>query len=82
MTALAFHHAVRGAQDDLTATLDRLRQETASGDFSYYVDIATAMGNLPQPAGSAVQWLDDAHTVRQRWRGLVTARQDHLRSTW
>ncbi|MEU9489307.1 ATP/GTP-binding protein [Streptomyces decoyicus] len=77
-TALAFHHAVRDAHDDLTTTLDRLRQETASGDFAYYVDIATAMGDLPQPAGSAIQWLDDAHTVQQRWRGLVTARQDHL----
>ncbi|WP_336054764.1 ATP/GTP-binding protein [Streptomyces sp. CA2R101] len=80
-TALAFHHAVRGAHDDLTSTVDRLRQETADGDFAYYVDIATAMGGLPQPASSAVQWLDDAHTVRERWRGLVTARQVHLRGT-
>ncbi|MGA5565286.1 hypothetical protein ACPCUV_29520 [Streptomyces platensis] len=80
-TTVAFHHAVRGADDDLTATLDRLREVTADGDFAYYVDIATAMGELPEPAGSDVQWIDDAHTVRQRWRGLVTARQDHLHGT-
>lgn len=76
---MAFHHAVRGAHDDLTATIDRLRQETANGDFAYYVDVATAMGDLAQPAESAVQWLDDAHTVRDRWRALVAARQDHVR---
>ncbi|WP_432004239.1 ATP/GTP-binding protein [Streptomyces sioyaensis] len=80
-TAVAFHHAVRGAYDDLDATIDRLRQATANGDFAYYVDIATAMGDLPQPANSATQWLDDAHTVRQRWRDLVATRQDHLRGT-
>ncbi|MGA4953776.1 ATP/GTP-binding protein [Streptomyces lydicamycinicus] len=78
-TATAFHHAVRGADDDLDATMDCLRQETANGDFAYYVDIATAMGDQPQPANSTTQWLDDAHVVRQRWRALVTARQDHLR---
>ncbi|MFJ5798473.1 hypothetical protein [Streptomyces decoyicus] len=49
------------------------------GDFAYYVGIATAMGDLPQPTGSASQWLDDADTVRERRRALVTARQDHLR---
>ncbi|MBB4779084.1 hypothetical protein [Streptomyces rapamycinicus] len=37
------------------------------------------MGNLPQPTESTVLWLDDARTVRERWRALVTARQDHLR---
>nr|WP_248861481.1 hypothetical protein [Streptomyces halobius] len=76
-TVLAFHHAVR--EDDLTSTIDRLREATATGGYAYYVDIATAMGDLPEPAESATQWLDDAHTVRQRWRALVTARQDHLR---
>ncbi|WP_435243615.1 hypothetical protein [Streptomyces cucumeris] len=79
-TAVAFHHAVRSAHDDLTATINHLREATANGDFAYYVDIATAMGNLPQPAESAIQWLDDAHTVRERWRALVTARQAHLRA--
>nr|WTB12031.1 hypothetical protein OG546_49570 [Streptomyces antimycoticus] len=78
-TAVAFHHAVRDAPEDLTATLDRLRETTTNGDFAYYVDIATAMGDLPQPTGSAIQWLDGGHTVRERWRALVTARQAHLR---
>ncbi|MEU1667114.1 hypothetical protein ABZ547_26650 [Streptomyces sparsogenes] len=80
-TALAFHHAVRDAHDDLTATLDRLREATANGDYAYYIDIATAMGNLPQPTESTTLWLDDPHTVRQRWRALVIARQDHPRRT-
>ncbi|WP_331736656.1 ATP/GTP-binding protein (plasmid) [Streptomyces canus] len=75
---LVFHHAVRGAQDDLTATIDRLHEATANGDFAYYVHIAAAMGDLPQPSGSAIQWLDDEPTVRGRWRSLVTARQHHL----
>ncbi|MGY5128252.1 hypothetical protein [Streptomyces nigrescens] len=79
-TAVAFHHAVHGAHDDLTATIDRLHQETANGDSAYYVDITTAMGDLPQPADSAIQWLDDAHTVRQRWHGLVMSRRRYLQS--
>ncbi len=79
-TALAFHHAVRDAHDDLAVTLDRLRDVTANGDFAYYVNIAAAMGDLPQPAGPAVQWLDSETTVRARWRALVTARQRHLQA--
>ncbi|MFJ6792043.1 hypothetical protein [Streptomyces angustmyceticus] len=39
------------------------------------------MGDLAQPAGSTIQWLDDVDTVRERWRALVTARQDHLRGS-
>ncbi|MGW9172534.1 hypothetical protein [Streptomyces decoyicus] len=39
------------------------------------------MGGLPQPAGSAAQWLEATHTVRQCWRDLVTARKGHLRRT-
>ncbi|MEU7154414.1 ATP/GTP-binding protein [Streptomyces sp. NPDC045456] len=79
-TALAFHHAVRDAHHDLTVTLDRLREATANGDFAYYVNIATAMGDLPQPTGTAIQWLDSETAVRARWRTLVTARQHHLQS--
>ncbi|MEU7260935.1 hypothetical protein AB0B21_34790 [Streptomyces rimosus] len=77
-TALAFHHAVRNAYDDLSATLGRLREATANGDFAYYVNIAAAMGDLPQPAGPAIQWLDSEAAVRTRWRALVAARQHHL----
>ncbi|MGW3271850.1 hypothetical protein ACWDFH_10295 [Streptomyces kronopolitis] len=80
-TAAAFHHAVRGAHEDLAATLDRLREASSDGDFAYYVDIVTAMGDLPQPEDSATQWLEEAPTVRRRWRALVTARQDHLRGS-
>ncbi|MGK5548487.1 ATP/GTP-binding protein, partial [Streptomyces sp. URMC 127] len=79
-TALAFHHAVRGAHDDLTTAIGRLREATANGDYAYYIHIAAAMGDLPQPASPAIHWLDDAHTVRARWRALVTARQHHLRT--
>lgn len=79
-TALAFHHAVRGAQNDLTATIDRLRAATANGDYAYCLHIAAAMGDLPQPTEPAIQWLDDDATVRARWRALVTTRQHHLRS--
>lgn len=77
-TAVAFHHAVRGAHDDLTATIDRLGEATANGDFTYYVHIAAAMGDLPQPDGPAIRWLDDEHIVRTRWRTLVTTRRERL----
>ncbi|WP_316782906.1 ATP/GTP-binding protein [Streptomyces sasae] len=77
-TSLAFHHSVRGEQDSLTAAIDRLRAATATGDFAYYVHIAAAMGDLPQPDGHAIQWLDEEPTVRARWRSLVTARQHGL----
>ncbi|MGY1503740.1 tetratricopeptide repeat protein (plasmid) [Streptomyces sp. QTS52] len=79
-TALAFHHAVRGNEDDLTATIDRLRQATANGDFAYYVPIAAAMGDRPQPDGPAIHWLDSEPAVRTRWRALVTTRQHRLRN--
>ncbi|MFI9366505.1 ATP/GTP-binding protein [Kitasatospora sp. NPDC053057] len=79
-TALAFHHAVRGAENDLTATLARLREATANGDFAYYLDIAHFMAGLPLPAPSTTQWLDDEETVRNRWHALVTERQERLRA--
>ncbi|MFJ7250156.1 ATP/GTP-binding protein [Kitasatospora sp. NPDC098652] len=79
-TALAFHHAVRGAENDLTATLARLREATAGGDFTYYLDIAHFMAGLPLPAPSTTQWLDDEETVRNRWHALVTERQERLRT--
>lgn len=76
--ALAFHHAVRGAEDDLDAVIDRLREATVNGDFAYYVPIAAAMGDQPRPDGPTIRWLDDECTVRTPWRALVTARQDRL----
>lgn len=77
--ALAFHHAVRGDQDPLATVIGRLREATTSGDFAYYVNIAAAMGDLPQPDGPAIHWLDSESAVRARWRTLVTTRQHHLR---
>lgn len=79
-TALAFHHAVQGAQDDLTATLARLRAATVCGDFAYYLDIAHFMAGRPLPAPSRTRWLATEESVRNRWRALVTERQEHLRT--
>ncbi|WP_150136484.1 hypothetical protein [Streptomyces hyaluromycini] len=73
-TALAFHHAVRGADDDLSDTIGRLREATANGDFAYHVPIAAAMAGRPRPDGPVIRWLDDEHIVLARWRALVTAR--------
>ncbi|MFD3779963.1 ATP/GTP-binding protein [Streptomyces sp. NPDC058612] len=76
--ALAFHYAVLGSHQDLTATADRLRESTTSGDYAYYAHVAAALADLQQPHAS-VRWLEDDHIVRARWRTLVTARQSHLR---
>ncbi|MFI5809234.1 hypothetical protein [Streptomyces sp. NPDC051561] len=77
--ALAFHYAVRTEEQPLGATLARLRQLTASGDFAYFTDIARFMGSLPAihpPTGT--QWLDTECAVRARWQALVIARRTHL----
>ncbi|MEV6682696.1 ATP/GTP-binding protein [Streptomyces erythrochromogenes] len=76
--ALAFHHAVLDANQDLAATTDRLRESTTTGSYAYYAHIAAALGNLPQPQ-PPVRWLEDEHTIRERWHTLVTTRQAHLR---
>ncbi|KOV60224.1 hypothetical protein [Streptomyces sp. MMG1121] len=78
-TALSFHHAVRGEHDDLAVTVAGLREATMNGDFAYYVVIAAAIGDRPRPDGPAIQWLDDEHTVQERWRAQVTARCARLR---
>ncbi|GLW58120.1 hypothetical protein [Kitasatospora phosalacinea] len=74
-TALAFHHAARDDQDELTATLNRLDQATAGGDFAYYLDIAHFMAGRPLPRPSRTHWLAPEETVRERWHDLVTARR-------
>ncbi|GAA1924217.1 ATP/GTP-binding protein [Streptantibioticus ferralitis] len=77
--ALAFHHAIQGAHQDLAATIDRLHELTAAtGDFAYFTDIAHFMGNLPHPSHSTVRWLDGHGPVRERWHALVTARARQL----
>ncbi|MEU4732081.1 hypothetical protein [Streptomyces sp. NPDC023588] len=47
--ALAFHHAVRGEEPAVAATIGRPRALTASGDFAYY------MASLPLPGPSAIR---------------------------
>ncbi|TQK42344.1 hypothetical protein FBY35_3736 [Streptomyces sp. SLBN-118] len=75
--ALCFHHAVVGADDDVTAAISRLRDLTRSGD---YADIAHFMADLPHDSPSPAQWLNGEQATRQRWRDLVAARRDHLRT--
>ncbi|MCX5434721.1 hypothetical protein OHU11_41825 (plasmid) [Streptomyces sp. NBC_00257] len=78
--ALAFHHAARGEEQDLAATISRLRELTATGDFAYFTDIAHFMGALPLPEPSATRWTKSEDDVRSAWRGLVQARQEYLRT--
>ncbi|MET9663196.1 hypothetical protein, partial [Streptomyces sp. NPDC006510] len=53
--ALAFHHAVRSEDQDLAATISRLRELTATGDFAYFTDIAHFMAALPLPEPSTTR---------------------------
>ncbi|MFJ5803702.1 P-loop NTPase family protein [Streptomyces decoyicus] len=76
--ALAFHHAVRGEDQDLAASISRLRTLTASGDFAYFTDIAHFMASLPLPGPSLTTWVDGPDPVRARWRQLVQGRRSLL----
>ncbi|MEW2489864.1 hypothetical protein [Streptomyces sp. NPDC048411] len=76
----AFHHAVRGEDQDVAVTIGRLRELTASGNFAYFTDIAHFMAGLPLPGPSAIRWTESEEHVRTAWRGLVQARQEHLRT--
>lgn len=78
--ALAFHHAVRGHQDGITAGIRRLRELTREDYYAYYVDIAHFMAGLFADEPSTARWIDGPQTTRQRWRALVTARRDYLRA--
>ncbi|MFD8219731.1 hypothetical protein ACFV2U_40120 [Streptomyces sp. NPDC059697] len=78
--ALAFRHAVRAAHDDLTDTIARLRENTRSGDYAYYSDIAHFMAALPLESASAARWTDGEPATRQRWHALVTTRQAGVRT--
>ncbi|MEU3774309.1 ATP/GTP-binding protein [Streptomyces sp. NPDC032472] len=75
--ALAFHHAVRGEDQDLAATINRLRALTVTGDFAYFTDIAHFMAGLPLPGPTTTRWLDGEDQTRARWHRLVTARRTH-----
>ncbi|MEU3353061.1 hypothetical protein [Streptomyces sp. NPDC037389] len=76
--ALAFHHAVRGEDQDLAATIDRLCELTATGDFAYFTDIAHFMAGLPLPSPTATRWIDGPDAVRARWQHLVQDRRTLL----
>ncbi|MFD5098916.1 ATP/GTP-binding protein [Streptomyces albidochromogenes] len=76
--ALCFHHAVQNDHEKISAAMSRLRDLTRSGDYAYYVDIAQFMADMPLDQASGVRWLDSEQHTRNRWRGLVTARQAHL----
>ncbi|MER7826976.1 hypothetical protein ABTX85_30955 [Streptomyces sp. NPDC096097] len=73
--AVAFHHAVRAEDQELTAAISRLRGLTATGDFSYFTDIAHFMGGLPLPGPTTTQWIDSPDAVRARWQHLVQTRR-------
>ncbi|MFD5618510.1 hypothetical protein [Streptomyces yangpuensis] len=79
--ALAFHHAARGEDQDVAATIDRLRALTTTGDFAYFTDIAHFMAGLPVPASSATRWLDSPDLTRAGWQRIVDARREHLGRT-
>ncbi|MFJ6699851.1 tetratricopeptide repeat protein [Streptomyces sp. NPDC091272] len=76
--ALAFHHAVLNDQDQVAATIARLREQTRDGDYAYYRDITAFMADLPREAASPARWIDGAEHTRRRWRSLVTARRTQL----
>ncbi|MGW8065896.1 ATP/GTP-binding protein [Streptomyces ziwulingensis] len=78
--ATAFHHAVRDDHQELAATVGRLRELTASGDFAYFVDVAHFMAGLPLPELSAIRWTTSEEQVRTAWRRLVQNRQAYLRT--
>ncbi|SMF51013.1 ATP/GTP-binding protein [Streptomyces sp. Amel2xC10] len=74
--ALCFHHAVRGDEELLTASIHRLRRLTNDGDYAYLVQIANFMGDRPiTPGGRSALWLESQETIRRRWRTLVTERR-------
>ncbi|MFF5147886.1 hypothetical protein ACFY6U_50660 [Streptomyces sp. NPDC013157] len=79
--ALAFHHAVRDDQDQAAATIARLRENNRGGDFAYYSAIAAFTADLPLEEPSPARWTDGAQHTPGRWRGLVTARHDALRTS-
>ncbi|MFI5987691.1 hypothetical protein ACIBEA_43390 [Streptomyces sp. NPDC051555] len=73
--AVAFHHAVREEDQELTAAIGRLHELTATGDFAYFTDIAHFMGGLHLPGATTTQWIDSPDAVRARWQHLVQTRR-------
>ncbi len=76
--AVCFHHAVQDDHHKISAAISRLRDLTHSGDYAYYVDIAQFMADRSLDHASGARWLDSERHTRNRWRGLVIARQAYL----
>lgn len=76
--AMCFHHAVQNDHDKINAAISRLRHLTRGGDYTYYVEIAQFMADIPPDRASGARWLDSEQHTRSRWRDLVTTRQTHL----
>ncbi|MFB7852708.1 hypothetical protein ACFC34_37635 [Streptomyces sp. NPDC056053] len=74
--AECFHHAVRNDHTRAGAAISRLRDLTRD-HYTYYVDIAQFMADVPLDQVSGTRWLDSEQHTRDRWRSLVTARQAH-----
>ncbi|MFE2537262.1 hypothetical protein [Streptomyces sp. NPDC059371] len=66
--ALAFHHAVRGEDQELAAVIGQLRTLTATSDFAYFTDIAHFMAAQPLPQPSTTRWTTNEDNVRSAWR--------------
>ncbi|MQS17862.1 ATP/GTP-binding protein [Streptomyces kaniharaensis] len=79
--AVCFHHAVLNNDDELDTAIHDLDQLTRGRDYAYYTDIAHFMADRPLQHPSPAHWLDGNQAVRDRWRALVTARQNRLRPT-
>ncbi|MFD9537558.1 ATP/GTP-binding protein [Streptomyces sp. NPDC060010] len=73
--ALAFHHAVRAEQGEVSAVIGRLRELVQGSDCAYYCDIAHFMAGLPLPEVSTARWIDGEGPTRARWHALVAARR-------
>ncbi len=80
--AVAFYQAVLVNHEALSATIARLREQTRDGTYAY-TDIAHFMADLPPPVDYIPpRWLDGEGATRARWRAMVTARHDLLRTAW
>ncbi|MFE3875461.1 ATP/GTP-binding protein [Kitasatospora sp. NPDC059146] len=78
--ARCFHHAVLDDNDGLDTVIRDLDQLTRDRDYAYYTDIAAFMAGRDLQYPSPARWLDSDQAVRDRWRALVTERQDRLRT--